>query len=145
MGYDSSSMAMPLNPSFPIAEFADAHGVISQNSHGYSRSLVNIGAGVSLGEQVFPTVNAHCNQGGLAPFVPSASSLAKSLADSTIATSLPLINTSNMVAFGNDSMTIDGFSAGYMSADTTPLDAAPCSLPASHSYSTVPSDHIHRQ
>ncbi|KAJ1668820.1 hypothetical protein IW140_000113 [Coemansia sp. RSA 1813] len=145
LGYDSSAMAMPLNPSFPIAEFSDANGTISHSTHGYSRSLTNIGAGVSLGPPAFTDANAHCNQDGLAPFVSSANSFAKSIAGSSIATSLPLINTSNIVAFSNDSMPIDGFSAGYMGANTAPLDAASCSLPPSSAYAAVPSSHSQQQ
>ncbi|KAJ2558242.1 hypothetical protein EV175_000878 [Coemansia sp. RSA 1933] len=130
MGYNSSTMAMPLNPSFPIAEFSDAHGrVVSQNAQGYS-----------LGQAAFPAVS----QDALAPFMQSTDSIAKSLADSAIATSLPMINT-NIMSFSNDRMAIDGFSAGYISADTPSLDATPYQLPELNAYSSVPSDHPQRQ
>ncbi|KAJ2516710.1 hypothetical protein GGI11_003373 [Coemansia sp. RSA 2049] len=139
LGYSSSSMTMPLNPSFPIAEFSGADGAMPHTSHGHSRSLTNIGSGISLGSSAFTAVNAHCNQEGLAPFVPSASSLA----ESTVATSLPLIDTTNIAAFGSDNMSIDGFSAGYMSADTTQLNTVTSTLPTPNAYSTLATDYTY--
>ncbi|KAJ2512185.1 hypothetical protein GGI11_004826 [Coemansia sp. RSA 2049] len=139
LGYSSSSMAMPLNPSFPIAEFSGADGAMPHTPHGHSRSLTNIGSGISLGSSAFTAVNAHCNQEGLAPFVPSASSLA----ESTIATSLPLIDTTNIAAFGGDNMSIDGLGGGYMSADTTQLNTATSTLPTPNAYSTLATDYTY--
>ncbi|KAJ1987323.1 hypothetical protein GGI25_005843 [Coemansia spiralis] len=135
LGDDASSIAMPLNPNFPMAEFASTSGPVasSHSMHGHTRSLINIANSVSFDNSVFPSISTdnHSGEFPSTSFVTSTNNLTRSLADSALTTSLPLIDTTNIAAFSNDSMSVDAFSAGYMSADATPLvsSACPLSLP----------------
>ncbi|KAJ2887735.1 hypothetical protein IWW38_005073, partial [Coemansia aciculifera] len=119
MSNDGSPMLMPLNPNFPIAEFSSTmsqHQQHQQHSaHAmHARSLSNMSAGLTLEASAF--VN-----------------------------SLSMIDTSALTSFSvADSMPINAFSAGYLSAETltAPMVSSanpwPLQQQQQHAYTLLP-------
>ncbi|KAJ1850717.1 hypothetical protein LPJ73_003317 [Coemansia sp. RSA 2703] len=124
----TSPMTLPLNPNFPIADFTttDSTAVAaSQSMHQHTRSLTSISAPLPIDTSVFATDTT------FGSFVPNPVSISKSLADSSMNVSLPMIDTTNLGVFANDGMSLSAFSTGYLSTDQTPW-------PLSSTYNMLP-------
>ncbi|KAJ2000126.1 hypothetical protein H4R26_004761 [Coemansia thaxteri] len=140
---DVSPMLMPLNPNFPIAEFA---GTVPQNpsqgTHQHTRSLSNIPAGLMVDTSVFATGMPR----GFESYEHTAihSSLTTSLAESQISIGLPMVGTSSLGSYSAavDTMPINAFAASYLSADiATPMSSAANPWPMQHAYTMVPDNN----
>ncbi|KAJ2857129.1 hypothetical protein J3B02_001200 [Coemansia erecta] len=132
-----SPMLIPLNPNFPLADFttqadpssssASMHSQYQGQHHQHTRSLTSISASLPLDtSSAFTSADA-----GFSSLVSNPVTIAKTLSDSTIDSSLPMIDTSNINVFANDSMSINAFSAGYLSTDPSPW-------PITSAYSIIP-------
>ncbi|KAJ2725412.1 hypothetical protein GGI07_001291 [Coemansia sp. Benny D115] len=114
----ASPLMMPINPSFPIAEFSSAAGSAVVNPaishhHQPTRSLTEIAAPLTIDAAVFSA------DGNYEPVVSNPLGLTKSVTDPTISVSLPMIDTSNIGVYANDNMAVSAFSTGYVSADSS--------------------------
>ncbi|KAJ2612066.1 hypothetical protein H4S08_002864 [Coemansia sp. RSA 1365] len=126
MGCGVSPFTMPLNPSFPIADFTTP--APSQSHHGHhTRSLTSISNPLSIDS----TAYSSCGE-GIDSFT-SAGGLENSSNSASVPSNLPLLDTSNLHAFGNN-MPVSGLSSGYMTADAPSLVAGgnPWSLPQAY-------------
>ncbi|KAJ1803259.1 hypothetical protein LPJ56_007000, partial [Coemansia sp. RSA 2599] len=121
----ASPMLIPLNPNFPLADFttqADPSASsasmqsmqnmqnmqsIQGQQHQHARSLTSIPASLPLDASVFASADA-----SFGSLVSNPAGMTKSLTDSSVNGSLPMIDTSNLHVFASDGMPINAFSAG---------------------------------
>ncbi|KAJ1787965.1 hypothetical protein GGH19_002687 [Coemansia sp. RSA 1807] len=134
--YVASSMSpltMPLNPSFPLAEFSIS-GSMAAPSHiaHHSRTLSNMSTPMSV------DYNAYSSSGeGFEAFVPTSNSVSRPTYNASIPSSLPLLDTANLNAFG-DGMPMTTFGAtGYMGVDTPQMAPASAPWPLTQPYTML--------
>ncbi|KAJ2157640.1 hypothetical protein GGF46_004366 [Coemansia sp. RSA 552] len=106
---DMAPLAMPLNPNFPIADFTSAAPPMP--SH-HTRTLTSMSTPLSI-----DTASYASGSESLDTFVGSTSGLTTSTAEVQVSGSLPLLDTTGLQAFANDSMPMSSFNAGYLTAD----------------------------
>ncbi|KAJ1738717.1 hypothetical protein LPJ78_005512 [Coemansia sp. RSA 989] len=115
-GSDLPPLTMPLNPSFPIADFsASAANATPSAFSQHSRTLSNMSTPVSIDNSAFST------GGDLSLSMP---------------TSLPMLNTANLAAFTGDGLGMSAAfnSSGYMASSAAPMDATSAPWPLSQTY-----------
>ncbi|KAJ2079316.1 hypothetical protein H4R24_003870 [Coemansia sp. RSA 988] len=130
MNGEVSAFTMPLNPSFPIADFTTPAPSQQHHSH-HTRSLTSISNPLSIDS----TAYSSCGE-SIDAFT-SAGGLNNSNDITSVPSPLPLLNTSNLDAFAGN-MPVSGFSSGYMSADAPTLVNAANSWPLQQSYTLFP-------
>ncbi|KAJ2851335.1 hypothetical protein IWW36_001232 [Coemansia brasiliensis] len=119
-GSDLPPLTMPLNPSFPIADFSTSASTATPNSFSqHSRTLSNMSTPVSIDNSAFSTGSDGLNL--------------------SMSTSLPMLNTANLAAFAGDSLSMSAAfnSAGYLTS-AAPMDATSAPWPLSQPYSLLP-------
>ncbi|KAJ2355826.1 hypothetical protein IWW50_002387 [Coemansia erecta] len=136
--YMNSSMAplaMPLNPSFPLAEFSiSGSAATPQNIAHHSRTLSSISTPMSIDH------NAYSSSGeAFETFVPTMNGMSRPTGDASIPSSLPQLDTANLNAFSSEGMSMTTFStAGYMNIGTPQMAPASAPWPLTQSYTLLP-------